>query len=177
MITIEQIWQTYREQLYQFIKSRVADVVVAEDILQEVFIKIHTRLDTVRDDRQLRGWIYRIARNCIIDYYRADRLVTKLPHELIALETEYSNKARQEIGDCLIPMIEQLPEKYRQAVMLSEIDGMKQKEIATQHGISLSGAKSRVQRGRKMLREMLLACCCFEFDHQGTMIDYEVNCE
>jgi RNA polymerase sigma-70 factor (ECF subfamily) len=72
-------------------------------------------------------------------------------------------------------MIERLPDHYRQAVMLSEIEGLKQREVAIKQGISLSGAKSRVQRGRKMLKEMLMAGCHFEFDHRGTVIDYQEN--
>ena len=69
-------------------------------------------------------------------------------------------------------MIESLPEHYRQALMLSEIKGMTQKEVAVREGLSLSGAKARVQRGRAMLKKTLLACCDFEFDRKGNVIDY-----
>jgi RNA polymerase sigma-70 factor (ECF subfamily) len=70
-------------------------------------------------------------------------------------------------------MIRNLPEHNRQALMLSEIEGLRQKEVAAKQGVSLPGAKARIQRGRAMMKKMLLECCQFEFDHQGKAIDYE----
>ncbi len=70
-------------------------------------------------------------------------------------------------------MIQRLPETYREAVILSEIKGLTQKEVAQMQGTSLSGAKSRVQRGRALLKEMLADCCRLEFDHKGRLCDYE----
>jgi RNA polymerase sigma-70 factor (ECF subfamily) len=97
----------------------------------------------------------------------------ELPEELSASEPELSDTARQDIDNCLMPMIWNLPDTYREAVMLSEIEGQTQKEVAEKIGISVSGAKSRVQRGRGMIKDMLLDCCKFEFDHQGNVMDYE----
>ena len=77
------------------------------------------------------------------------------------------------MGGCLLPMIRALPETCREAVMLSEIEGLTQKEVAARQGLSLPGAKTRVQRGRAMMKQMLLGCCHFEFDSRGTVIDYE----
>ena len=88
-----------------------------------------------------------------------------------------SDTARQEMAGCLLPMIQSLPDHYGQAVMLSEIEGLPQKEVAARQGISLSGAKSRVQRGRSMIKDMMLACCHLEFDRLGNVMDYEENGE
>jgi RNA polymerase sigma-70 factor (ECF subfamily) len=173
MDDIEQIWQMYRGKLQRFIQNRVDDPATADDILQEVLIKIYTRLDTLEDDRRLRSWIYQITRNAITDYYRTHRTMTELQETFSVPELDATARARQEIGGCLLPIIERLPAHYRQAVMLSEIEGLKQREVAIKQGISLCGAKSRVQRGRKMLKEMLMAGCHFEFDHRGTVIDYQ----
>jgi len=175
MDNIEQIWEMYRGKLHRYIQNRVDDPATADDILQEVLIKIYTRLDTLKDDRRLRSWIYQITRNAITDYYRTHRTMAELQETFSIPEMAASARARQEIGSCLLPMIERLPDHYRQAVMLSEIEGLKQREVAIKQGISLSGAKSRVQRGRKMLKEMLMAGCHFEFDHRGTVIDYQEN--
>jgi RNA polymerase sigma-70 factor, ECF subfamily len=70
-------------------------------------------------------------------------------------------------------MIQLLPENYREAVILSELKGLTQKEVARLQGTSLSGAKSRVQRGRSLLKNMLAECCRLEFDHRGRLCDYE----
>ena len=97
----------------------------------------------------------------------------ELPESLSGPEFDPGDKTRQEIGSWFEPMMQSLPEHYREALLMSEIEGLTQKEVALKQGISLSGAKSRVQRGRSMLKDILLDCCQFEFDHLGNVIDYE----
>ncbi len=171
----EQIWKEYHEKLHSFIQSRVGDPSVADDILQEVFTRIYCRIDTLKESSKIRSWIYQIARNASIDYYRAQKKMDQLPEALTTPEQEPADKARREIGTCLLPMIHSLPEHYRQALLLSEIEGLTQKEVALKEQISLSGVKARIRRGRVMIKDMLLACCHFEFDHQGKVIDYEAK--
>lgn len=173
--TIEQIWQTYHASLDRFIRSRVEDPVSADDILQEVFIRIHARIASLKARGKLKSWIYQITRNAIIDHYRRRRRLEGLPQGLAAAEIGAEDRARRDIEGCLLPMIQNLPETYRQAVMLSEIEELTQKQVAERLGLSVSGAKSRVQRGRRMIKDMLSACCRFEFDRRGTMVDYEVK--
>jgi RNA polymerase sigma-70 factor (ECF subfamily) len=172
---IEQIWEEYHTKLHSFIQNRVRDESVAEDILQEVFLRIISRIDTLREDSKIQSWMYQIARNVIIDHYRAHKIMEELPESLAAPEMEPSKEAWQEIEGCLLPMIQDLPEHYREAVTLSEIEGLTQQEVAKRQGVSLSGAKSRVQRGRAMVKETLLACCRFEFDHRGKVMDYDTD--
>ena len=169
----EQIWEEYHARLHGFIQSRVGDASVADDILQEVFLRIHSRIDTLKEDRKIQSWIYQIARNAIIDHYRAYKKMEELPETLAAPEPEPDDRARREIGACLLPMVQSLPEHYCQALMMSEMEGLTQREVATEQGLSLSGAKSRVQRGRAMMKERLLECCRFEFDHRGSVMDHE----
>ena len=97
----------------------------------------------------------------------------ELPPSLSSPEKDVTDEARRELAGCLVPMIDRLPEKYAEAIRLSEIDGLTQKEVSERQGLSLSGAKSRIQRGRAMLKEMLTDCCRFHFDHQGKVVDYE----
>ncbi len=172
-MTIEQIFKNYYAKLHSFIQSRVGDKAVADDILQDVFIKIDSRIDTLKDSSKIQSWIYQITRNAIIDHFRTRKTTEELSYELAASETDDIEKARQTLEDCLMPMIQNLPEPYRQALMLSEIEGLTQKQLAEKQDISLSGAKSRVQRGRAKVKDMLLECCRFEFDHQGKVIDFE----
>jgi len=167
----EQIWHDYHAHLKRFISARVNNEAEAEDLLQEVFLRIHRRIDTLDESDRLQGWIYRIARNAIIDHYRRHRPTVALPDNLLAPETADVDVHR-ELEGCMEPMIAALPEPYRRALQLTELNGLTQKGLAEQEGLSLSGAKSRVQRGRAMVKEMMLDCCHFEFGHQGQIVDF-----
>jgi len=169
----ERIWTEFSTQLKHFILGRITDKSMADDILQDVFLKVHSHIDRLSGDDNIQNWLYRIARNTIIDHYRTHKTLEDLPAGLVAPELDDTEQARQEIGMCLAPIIKQLPGHYRQAVALSELEGVPQKDVARQQGISLSGAKSRIQRGRQMVKNLLTECCQFEFDHQQKMIDYD----
>ena len=173
MNTSEKVWQEYHSRLRSFIKSRIIDDTSADDILQNVFLKMHAGLVSLKDETKLQSWLYQIARNAVVDYYRSQRPTVELPDQLPQPVTDNLEKVTQELSECLRPMIQLLPENYREAVILSELQGLSQKEVAKQQGTSLSGAKSRVQRGRALLKSMLSECCQLEFDHSGRLCDYE----
>jgi RNA polymerase sigma-70 factor (ECF subfamily) len=97
----------------------------------------------------------------------------EIPESIATPEMDPGDKTRQEIENWFLPFIQRLPEDYREALILSEIKGMPQKDVALKQGLSISGAISRIQRGRSMLKEMLMECCRFEFDHLGNVIDYD----
>jgi len=168
----EDIWNEFSRRLRAFILSRVSDPDDADDILQDVFVKLHTRIDTLRDEDRLAAWLYQIARNTIADYYRARGQTIAMPDTLAVEDEPFESDAPGRIAASLKTMVAGLPDRYREAVTLSELEGLPQHEVARRLGLSLSGAKSRVQRGRGMLREALLDCCHFEFDQGGRMIDY-----
>jgi RNA polymerase sigma-70 factor (ECF subfamily) len=169
---IAPLWQEYHDRLHGFILRRVSDATVADDILQDVFERVYTKIDTLRDDNKFQSWIYRITRNAIYDFYRSTKSIETLPETVSADETDETDMIREEVSGFIVPMIKRLPEHYREAVMMSEVEGLPQKEIARRLGLTLSGAKSRIHRGRSMVREMLLQCCRFEFDQQGNVIGY-----
>ncbi len=158
-----------------FISKRVDDRSAAEDILQDVLMRTHSRMDSLQESEKLESWLYQITRNAVIDYYRARKPSSDLPEWLSQPEADSSEQTRQELEECLRPMIEQLPAKYRDALVLSELEGRTQLEVSKEQDITLSGAKSRVQRGRTLLKGMLFECCQFEFDHQGKVIDYHAK--
>ena len=166
--TLEQIWNEFAEKLRLFIQKRVSNPAEAEDILQDVFLKIGTRLSQLEDTAKLQGWLYLIARNTVIDHYRKQRETVELP-ETLAVEDEPAEL--EELKASFRRMIHGLPGPYREAILLTEFDGLSQVELARRLGISVSGAKSRVQRGREQLKEMLLDCCHFEFDRRGRVFD------
>jgi len=169
----EEVWQNYHLRLRAFIRGRISDDAAADDILHNVFLKMHTGLASLKDETKLKSWLYQITRNTIIDYFNSLKPTVDIPDWLLQPESDTPEKIIQELLECLQPMIQALPEKYREAVILSELKGLKQKEVAQIQGISVSGAKSRVQRGRARLKKMLTECCLFEFDHSGRIIGYE----
>lgn len=169
----EKIWQEYQSGLRAFIKSRISDDAAIDDILQDVFLKVHTGLGSLKDETKLKSWLYQISRNAVIDYFRSRKPTVDIPEWLPHPETDPTDKVSQELSECLQSMIQMLPEHYREAVILSELKGLTQKEVAQVQGTSLSGAKSRVQRGRALLKKMLTECCQLEFDCSGRLCDYE----
>ena len=171
----DQIWQEFSDRLRSFVFRRVRSEHDTEDILQDVFLKIHNNIRGLKLGDKLEAWIYQIARNTIIDYYRHQAKspsdISEMPEpgaEVVAAEDR-----PEELGACLRPMIDDLPEKYRQAIVLTEHENLTQKEMAQKLGLSLSGAKSRVQRAREKLKGTLLACCHFDFDRLGNILDYQ----
>jgi RNA polymerase sigma-70 factor (ECF subfamily) len=174
--TTELLWQDMSTRLKTFITHRVPDEQTAEDILQDVFLKVHTRIDTLSNQDKLESWMYQIVRNAVSDYYRARRPTAEVPHTLLA-PVEEEHDLAQELIPSLREMIRRLPEEYREAIVLTEYEGLTQRELAERLGISVSGAKSRVQRAREKLKAMLLDCCHFELDRRGHIIDYQPRCD
>ena len=177
-MTTERIWEEFHAPLQQFIRRRVSDEATAEDVLQDVFLKIHQHMETLRDVKKLESWIYQITRNAIIDSYRSSRPTTPLEaEEVLDLPEELpDDDVVSELLPCVRAMVKSLPEVDRQALVLTEYQGLTQKELSERLGLSFSGAKSRVQRARGKLKQQLLECCHFELDWRGHIIDYQPRC-
>ena len=173
-LNTEQLYNKLSAQLKYFIGKRVNDPVIIEDILHDVFIKIHNNIDTVTDESKIENWIFQITRNTIIDYYRKNKTHSEIEEEELipAEEAEEDNDSHRNASIGLTSFVEELPEIYRDAILFTGYEGLTQKQLAERLGISLTGAKSRVQRGRKMLKDLLIQCCHFEYDIYGTVIDY-----
>ena len=170
--TVGEAWQGYRAELVRFVRARVGEPALADDIVHDVLLKALARLDTLADPTRLRAWLYGITRNAIADHYRAWRPSEPLPEEVAEESPEVAERAERELARCLTPLLGALSEPYRQALVLAEVEGLPQREIARREGLSFSGAKSRVQRGRKLLRDALLACCRVELDRRGGVSGY-----
>lgn len=175
------VWQTFRTSLKQFIQNRVAIEQDAEDILQEVFVKIHTHLPKLREEEKLKSWVYQIARHVIIDFYRSrgkrkeESYDLEKEHQLLAETTQNEESINVIVSFWLKEMMQRLPETYRDALKHTEYENLTQKELADKLGISLPGAKSRVQRAREKLKQLLLDCCHLELDRLGNVMEYQVN--
>ena len=177
------IWTRFRADLFRFIRRRVRDDAVAEDLLQEAFERIHRGVDQLSDETRVASWVHTIVRRVIADYYRKERSTEPLEDVGgigdVSVEFEESIESREHdaanrlIGGWLLAMIDELPEDYRTALQMVEIQGISQAAAAGRLGLSSSGAKSRVQRGRAKLRQTLARCCRVEFDRRGNVLDFE----
>ncbi len=173
--TAEAVYQDFHSRLRAFTIRRVSDPDLADDILQDVYLRIHAHIEDLHNADRLESWIFQITRNTIADHYRRARPQDELP-DCLAAPVDEEPDAASELAVSIGDMLRCLPPKYRQALEMTDIQGLSQAEMALQLGISLSGAKSRVQRGREKLKEALLDCCHFEFDRYGRVIDYRANC-
>lgn len=167
-----QIWVELKTNLHRFISRRASNEADADDILQEVFIKIHSNIGRLRDTTKLHSWVYQITRNSIIDYYRSRRSDLSLDaspdaFDISKEEMPDADAEREEIMKCLSPMVARLPDEYRKALVMSDVQGITQAKVAGELNLSVSGAKSRVQRARGKMKDMLLDCCHFQFDRLG----------
>ena len=175
----EAIWQDFHGRLLGFVARRVPDRDSAEDILQEVMLSIHRHAGDLEHSQAVGGWVHQIASNAIADYYR--RAVVRREHpsgvEFDGQDPATSEPApselRRELAACLGPLLERLPAPYREAITLTELEGLTQASAAARLGMSTSGMKSRVQRGRVQLRELLIGCCEIELDRRGAITSYQ----
>ena len=175
MSSTETIWRDFSAELRVYIARRVENPDDADDVLQDVFVKIHARIDQLDDESRVAPWVYRIARNTVVDFYRrrAARPTVAADGVDAVVDADPAGAEPPSLANWMRGAVQSLPEKYREAITLTEIEGLSQKELAERLGISHSGAKSRVQRGRETIKEMLLACCHLEFDRRGKIIDFK----
>jgi RNA polymerase sigma-70 factor, ECF subfamily len=168
---VTNIWTVFHEELKAFILSKTQNSADTDDILQEVFIKIIKNIEKVDQAENLRHYLYGIVRNAISDYFRnriqmVDK--TEIEEKITEEETQSLNTTIAEC--CIKPFINRLPENYKQALLITEFQDISQKELAQKLNISYSGAKSRVQRGKEKLKELILNCCAYQNDKYGNLI-------
>lgn len=163
----------FATKLRAFIRRRVRDDATADDLTQETLLKVFRSRESLRDGQRLEAWLYRIARTTLIDFYRRTRPTEELPAALATEPSDEVAQLRLAVMNTTRRFLEDLPEAYREPVRLAEIEGLPLAKIALRSGLSLTAVKSRVQRGRAMLKKKLQDCCRFEFDRQGKVIGWE----
>jgi RNA polymerase sigma-70 factor, ECF subfamily len=164
--------------LRSFVVKRVPAGTDVDDVVQEVLVRVVERLPDLRDRERLDAWIFQIARNVLADSFRRagrhvvlDDSAAAVADPGVAPETDRTAVAA--LTACLPPMIAKLPEPYRTAVELTELHGLTQHQAAQRAGISLSGMKSRVQRGREHLKRIMTSSCAIELDVRGGVTECE----
>lgn len=157
-----------------FVERRVAADDV-DDVLQEVLVRVHREFDSIDDDERFARWLHRVAANAIADHHRR-RARRDRKHEAVASEptdaAPEADDAATTFATFVTYAVDSLPTPYREALHLTELDGLTMAEAAAREGLSVSGMKSRVQRGRRMLRELFEACCEIALDARGRIVEY-----
>lgn len=167
------IWNDLNKALRNFINQKVKNSEVSKDISQDVFVKVFSKIDTLKNKDKIIPWIYQITRNEINTYFRKHEFGDEIE---ISDKSEILDKnLTEDFSKCVKPMITALPLKYQEAIRMTEIEGVSQKELAKSLDISYSGAKYRVQRGREMLKSLLQECCTISTDKYGNVTDYKQN--
>lgn len=165
---MEEIYKKYQEDIYRFVRSKVKELSFVDDISQEVFIKAYLNLDSVKDKSKIKTWLLSIANREIMDHFRKKTKDRNQVYDFV--ENESVKQSDHSKEDCLLPIILSLPKRYKAALFLSDIKGLKQKEIADQLKLPLSTVKSQIQRARKLIKQAYVDCCGFEEGPDGTLV-------
>jgi RNA polymerase sigma-70 factor (ECF subfamily) len=176
--TAEPAYLALRDGLRSFVARRARPDHV-DDLVQDILLRMHEHADDLRDETRLAGWAFRIAQSVVTDHHRArkDGLPLSEEDEPAAEPLEPGN-VNEIVAGWLKPMIALLPDEYGEALTLVDVQGMRQRDYAERAGLSLSGAKSRVQRARKMLQDLVRMCCEIEVDVRGNVMAYRCRrCE
>ena len=172
--TVEQIWIRFNAQLKFFILSRVKDNALADDLLQEVFVKIHMLIGQLKDENKLQSWVYQVARNTVYDYFRSHGHTADLDvNEVELTEEDSDTQFMSETIEDMVKMMSEMPAEYCDVLCLTELGGMSHKEYAEKKGLSHTAIKTRAFRARNKLKDMLMKCCHYQFDKYGTVINIQ----
>jgi len=161
------IWTKTQHELKSFVFRKVRDKALTDDIVQDVFLKVHAKLGQLKDTEKVSGWIYQITRNTITDYYRSKS--KNISFRDLDWESDH-HTLNACVSSCLQEMLSTLPEKYREAIALTELENLSQTHLAERLNISYSGAKSRVQRARQMLKDKMEQQYNIKVDAYGNVI-------
>jgi RNA polymerase sigma-70 factor, ECF subfamily len=180
----DELWRTLNARLAAFVRRRIGDPHAAEDVAQDVLLCLHRALGDLRDRDRLDAFAYQVARNAIIDHYRSTAGAKELPSapddlvawidvaDPIGAEPEAVADTR-ELVLCLQPLVRRLPDRYREALRLTDLGELSQVQATQVVGLSSPGMKARVQRGRAHLHTLLTRCCAIALDHDRRVIGFQ----
>lgn len=168
------ITQQFYNNLKRFIQTKIRNPEDVNDILQDSLYKAQKNIHLLHQNTKFNSWVYQIVRNSIIDFYRKQRLNFNSDElNIHAEDKDIDENDNKELAKCLKPLIYKLPEKYRSALELTELNGVSQAELSNHLSLTRSGTKSRVQRAKKKLHDIILECCSISADAYGNILDYK----
>lgn len=165
-----QSWHQVEPELHGWLLKRLGNRADADDMLQDLFLKAMRQQERFCELKNARAWLFEVARNALIDRLRVSREQVELPEGLAAESTEA--EPVDSLAACLPRVLSELSAEDREALTLCDLQGMSQQAYADLKGISLPGAKSRVQRARKRMRAQLTSACQVRFDAAGQVSDF-----
>lgn len=177
------VWAAVGVSIERFVRRRINDPHQADDVVAEVMLRIHQNLGALDDRERVTAWVFRIARNAITDHYRRAGRRREVPSSELESESGTSADAwlddqdatLSELASCIRPLVDALPTEYRRALELTDLEGMTQAGAARLEGISVSGMKSRVQRGRRQFATLVRQCCDVTTDSRGSLTDFSLR--
>lgn len=168
-------WRELEQKLRPFVARRVRSESDVDDVVQDVFLRMHRGLGDLRDDERFGPWVYRVARSAVLDHTR--RAKKHPPGAPSAVEdeafVEYADDAEAVLASYVATFVAMLASPYREALTLTELEGLTQREAAEMLGVSLTAMKSRVARGRRELRKAFEDCCVIALDPRGHVLACE----
>ncbi|WP_028865943.1 RNA polymerase sigma factor SigZ [Psychromonas aquimarina] len=173
-MNVETIWPEYQAGLKAFLYKNVSNPDDVEDLLQEILIKTYQNLNTVKENTKVKSWLFQIAGNTLIDFYRSRAKGADITQEILWYAQPDKN-VFQQLSLCILPFINALPEEEAKLLTAVEIDGLSQKAYAEKIGVKYSTLKSRVQKSRQMLYGLFSDCCELSIDHKGNLMDFQAK--
>jgi len=167
------VYTEFHRSLLTYVRSKIRSKEDAEDILQNVFVKISANADSLSEKEKIQNWLFTVTRNAVIDYYRVNAKKKNVElNESIAeqLLDDESTDPTKGLDNCVSTMIALLPEEYKSIIEDAEINGISQKELAEKYGMAYSSMRTRVQRGRERLKQLFYNCCYIKTDNHGNVL-------
>lgn len=178
LTTPESAFREFRQALSRFLIKRLDNSDDVQDLLQEVFVRVMRNEDALMKAKIPLAWLYSVTQSVLVDHFRKTNKalfhVGKEINEVIAHETD--DQFHSEFDKCLRPLIDSLPENYRKALIQVDLRGHKQTDFAEENNLNHSTVKSRVQRGRKILKQAIINCCSVEYDNQNHLVEVSSDC-
>ncbi|MEM9632976.1 MAG: RNA polymerase sigma factor SigZ [Pseudomonadota bacterium] len=169
---LERVWTDYRSSLNAFLRSKVSNPADVEELLQDILLKTHTNIGKLGKDDSLKAWLFQVANNATIDFYRKKAKAKAVAPDGLWF-SDLGDEETHDLDQCIEPFIDALPDDMSSLLRKIELEGVSQKQYAQDLGISYSTLKSRVQKARSRLREVYEGCCHFSLDAQGNIVGYQ----
>ncbi|WP_028022461.1 RNA polymerase sigma factor SigZ [Enterovibrio calviensis] len=171
-MTIETIWGEYQSSVKAFLHAKVSNPDDVDDLLQDIVLKTYLHLEEVRDNTKIKSWLFQVANNAIIDFYRQKGKGKHLTQDDLWFEHD-KDDVREELSECMLPFIQALPREDADMLTAIELYGQSQKAYAEKYGMNYSTLKSRLQKSRSKINALFNECCELKLDKNGSVIDYE----
>ncbi|CAM1369176.1 RNA polymerase sigma-70 factor, ECF subfamily [Tenacibaculum sediminilitoris] len=176
-MTFTKIWNTHEGHLRNFIKTKIDNETMVDDLLQEVGIKLLDNLKRKTTIHNYKTWLFQVTRNTIADYYRTNKKRFEVSNYQTITKNNSENSCVCDLSGFIIQTY--LPEKYSKPLYLSDVEQIPQQEVANMLNLSLTATKSRIQRGRKKLQETVSNCVNIFYNNKGQIYDFQLkeSCE